>query len=96
MRQIELTPKELLVALLNRWKMMVTFGLVLALLVGGLRRCRRGEREADHGGNEPQRDDQQPTQHDGRQRRDLRLQLELLQPLLQPGLEGVGALAGFT
>ncbi|MDI9521028.1 MAG: hypothetical protein QM308_07765 [Bacillota bacterium] len=35
MRQIELTPKELLIALLNRWKMMVALGLVLALLIGG-------------------------------------------------------------
>ncbi len=35
MRQIELTPKELLIAVLNRWKLMVVLGLVLAILVGG-------------------------------------------------------------
>ena len=51
---------------------------------------------AGHGGEQTGRDDQQAAEDDGRQRRDLRFELQLLQPLLQPGLELVGALAGLA
>ncbi len=35
MRHIELTPREVLIAILRRWKMVVLLGLTLAILVGG-------------------------------------------------------------
>ena len=46
--------------------------------------------------DQAQRHDQQPAEHDGRQRRDLRFELQLLQALLQPRLQVVGALAGLA
>ena len=61
------------------------------LRVGGTRR--RWQRPARHRREQPHRHHQQPAQHHRRQRRDLRFELQLLQPLLQPRLQVVGALA---
>ena len=53
----------------------------------------RRRRPARHGRQQPHRHHQHAAEHHGRQRRDLRFELQLLQSLLQARLQAVGALA---
>ena len=57
---------------------------------------RRGHRPPGHGREQAQRHHQQAAEDHRRQRRDLGFELQLLQALLQPRLEVVGALAGLA
>ena len=56
--------------------------------------CRRRRRGPVIAAIRPAGTTSSAAEHDGRQRRDLRLELELVQALLEPRLQGVGALAG--
>ena len=55
--------------------------------------CADGLRQPAHRADQPDRHDQQAAEHDGRQRRQLALALDLLHALLQPGLQLVRPLA---
>ena len=49
-----------------------------------------------HPGQQPGRHHQEAAQHHRRQRRDLRFELQLFHPLLQPPLQVVGAFASLA